>query len=143
MCFRVTGLHFVTYMDCCCSVGKSCLTLFDPMKCIMPGFPVLHCLQSLLKPSYILLPPYPLAPSLSHIRVFSSESALHIRWPKYWSFSFSISPSKEYSWLNSFRIDLLAVQGTQESSHSPKLEIINYLALSFLYGPGLTSVHNY
>ena len=81
------------------------------------------------------------------IRAFSCESALHIRWPKYWSFSFSISPSNEYSRLISFRInwfDLLAVQGTlKESSPTPQLQSINSSALSLLYGPSLTSVHDY
>ena len=80
------------------------------------------------------------------IRVFSNESDLHIRWPKYWSCSFSISPSNEYSELISFRIDwfdFLAVQGTFKSSPAPQLESISSLVLSFLYGPTLTSVHNY
>ena len=70
------------------------------------------------------------------IRVFSNKSVLRIRWPKYWSFSFSISPFNEYSGLISFRIDwlgLLAVQGTQESSPTPQFKSINSLALSFLY----------
>ena len=81
------------------------------------------------------------------IRVFSSESVLHIRWPKYWSFSFSISPSSEHSGLISFKIDwfdLAASQGTsQESSPAPQFESINSSALSLLYGPTLTSVHDY
>ena len=68
------------------------------------------------------------------IRVFSNESALHITWPNYWSFSFSISPSNEYSWLISFRMDwlnLLAVQGTQqESSPTPQFKSISFLVLS-------------
>ena len=75
------------------------------------------------------------------IRVFSNEPALHIRWPKYWSFSFSISPSNEYSALISLRMDwliLLAVQGTQESS-TPQFKSINSLVPSFLYSPILTS----
>ena len=78
------------------------------------------------------------------IRVFSDESALHIRWPKYWSFSFRISPSNEYSGLISFRIDwfdLLAVHGTLKSllqHHSSKASIL--LVLSLLYGPTLTSI---
>ena len=80
------------------------------------------------------------------IRVFSNESALHIRWPKY-SFSFNISPSSEHSGLISFRmdwLDLLAVQGTlQESSPTPQFKSINSSALSFLYSPILTSVHDY
>ena len=81
------------------------------------------------------------------IRVFSSESVLHIRWPKYWSFSFSISPSNEYWGLISFSIDwfgLLAVQGTLKSllqHHISKAPISS--ALSFLYSPTLTSIHDY
>ena len=92
--------------------------------------------------------PLPLLPSIfPSIRVFSNETVLRIRWPKHWSFSFSISPSNEYSGLISFRIDwfdLLAVQGTLKSllqHHSSKASIL--LALSFLYGPTLTSVHDY
>ena len=80
------------------------------------------------------------------IRVFSNESALLIRWPKYWSFNFSISLSNEYSGLISFRIDwfdLLAVQWTEESSQAPQLKSINSLVLSFLYSPTLTSIHDY
>ena len=80
------------------------------------------------------------------IRVFSKESALWIRWPKYWSFSFSISPSSEYSGLISFRIDwfdLLAVQGTLKSSLAPQYESISSLVLSLLYGPTLTSRQDY
>ena len=83
------------------------------------------------------------------IRVFSKESVFRIRWPKYWSFSFSISPSSEYSGLISLRIDwldLLAVQGTLKSllsSKAPQFKSINSLALSFLYGPPLTSIHDY
>ena len=80
------------------------------------------------------------------IRVFSNESALCIRWPKYWSFSFSISPFNEHSGLISFRmdwLDLLAVQETQESSLIPQFESINSLALSLLYGPNLTFIHDY
>ena len=90
--------------------------------------------------SLLLLPPIP--PS---IRVFSNESTLHIRWPKYWSFSFSISPSNEHPGLISFRmdwLDLLAVQGTQESSPTPQFKSINSSALSFLHSPTLTSIHD-
>ena len=79
------------------------------------------------------------------IRVFSNESVLCIRWPKYWSFSY-ISPSNEYSGLTSFRIDwfdLFAVQRTLESSPTPQFKSINSLALSFLYSPALTSIHDY
>ena len=80
------------------------------------------------------------------IGVFSNESLLCIMWPKYQNFSFSISPSKEYSGLISFRIDwfdLLSVQEAQESSPPPQFKSINSSALSFLYGPTLTSIHDY
>ena len=80
------------------------------------------------------------------IRVFSNESALHIRWPKYWSFSFSISHYNEYSGLISFRIDwfdLLAVQGTLKSSPAPQFKSINSLVFNLLYGPTLVSIHDF
>ena len=80
------------------------------------------------------------------IRVFSNESALCIKWPKYWSFRFSISPSSDYSGLISFRIDwfnLLSVQGTQEYSPAPQFESINSSEFSPLYGPTHTSIHDY
>ena len=79
------------------------------------------------------------------IRVFSKESVLCIKWPKYWSFSFSISPSNEYSGLISFRMDwfdLLAnPRDSQKSSPTPRFKSISSLVLSFLYGPTLTSIH--
>ena len=90
----------------------------------------------------LLLPPTP--PS---IRVFSNESALRMRWPKYWSFCFSIIPSKEIPGLISFRmdwLDLLAVpRDSQESSPTPQFKSINSSALSFLHSPTLTSIHDY
>ena len=109
----------------CCPVTQLCLTVCNPMNYTTPAFPVLHQLPGLaqthihwvsntIQPSHPLPSPSPPAFSLSSFRVFSNESALHIRWPKYWSFSFSISPSNEYSGLISFRIDwfdLLVVQG--------------------------------
>ena len=96
------------------SLAQSCLTLCNPMDCSTPGLPVHHQLRSLLKlrsirsvmPSnhLILCCPLLLPPStFPSIRVFSNESVLRIRWPQYWSFSFSISPSNEYSGLTSFR----------------------------------------
>ena len=88
-------------------------------------------------------PLLPLPSMFSSIRVFFSGSALHIRWPKYWSFSFSISPSNEYSGLISSRIDwfdLLAVQGTLKSLLQHHAESNNSSVLSLLYGPVLTSV---
>ena len=78
--------------------------------------------------------------SFPNIRVFSNELALHIKWPKYWSFTFSINPSNEYSGFISFRIDWsdhLSVQGTLKSLLQHQFESINSLALSLLYGPGL------
>ena len=102
---------------------------------VMPSNHLILCRPLLLPPSVI--------PSIS---VFSYESVLHIRWPKYWSFSFSISPSDEYSGLISFRIDwleLLAVQGTlKESSPIPQFKSISSKALSFLHSPTLTSIHD-
>ena len=80
------------------------------------------------------------------IRVFSSKSALCIRWPKDWNLSFSISPSNEYSGLIAFRIDwfdLLAVQGTLKSPLAPQFKSINSSVLSLFYGPALTSIHDY
>ena len=140
------------------SVAQSCPTLCDPMNCSTPGLPVHTSSWSLLKlmsiesvmPSnhLILCCPLLLLPSIfPSNRVFSKESVLCIRWPKYWSFSFSISPSNEYSGLISFRmkwLDLLAVQGTLKSLlHTPQFKSINSLVLSFLYSPTLTSIHDY
>ena len=108
------------------SVTQSCPTLCNPINCSMPGFPVhhqlpqytqthVHRIGDVIQPSHPLSSPCPPAPIPTSIRVFSSESTLRMRWPKYWSFSFSISPSKENPGLISFRmdwLDLLAVQGT-------------------------------
>ena len=127
---------------CCCSVSQLYPTLCNPTDCSMPGFPVLQYLLEfaqtrmsieLMIPSncLILCHPLLLLPSIFlRLRVFSNESVLCIRWSKYWSFSFSISPSSEYSGLISFRIDwfdLLAVQGTLKSllqHHSLKASIL-------------------
>ena len=110
------------------SDSQSYLTLCDPMDCSMPGFPTITNSQRLFKlmsvelvmlSNHLILCLLLLLPSIfPNIRVISNESVLHIRWPKYWSFSFSISPSNEYSGLISFRIywfDLFAVQGTLKS----------------------------
>ena len=97
-------------------------------------------------PSYPLLSPSPPAFNLCRYRGFSNKSVLCTRWPKYWSFSFSISPSNEYSGVISLRIDwfdLLAVQGTLKSSPTPRFKSINSLAFSFLYGTTLTSIYDY
>ena len=106
----------------------------------------LMSIESVMPSNHLILRrPLLLPPSIfPSIRVFSYESTLRIRWPKYWSFSFSISPSNEYSGLISFRMDwlaLLAVQGTlnQESSPTPQFKSINSSALSFLQSPTFTS----
>ena len=92
----------------------------------------------------VLCCPFLLLPSIfPSIRVFSNESVLHIRWPKYWSFSFSIGPSNEYSRLIFFRFDwfdLFAVQGTLQESPIPQFKSINSLVLSLLYGATLPSI---
>ena len=114
------------------TVSRSLLKLMS-IESVTPSNHLILCHPLLLLPSIF--------PS---IRVFSNESALRIRWPKYWGFSFSISPSNEYSGLISFRIDwfdLPAVQGTLKSLL--QFESINSLALSFLYGSSLTSIHDY
>ena len=95
----------------------------------------------------ILCRPLLLSPSIvPSIRVFSNESALRIRWPKYWSFSFNISPFNEHSGLISFRmdwLDLLAVQGPLKTSPTPQFKSIYSLMLSFLHSPTLTSIHDH
>ena len=123
------------------SVTQSCPTLCNPMNCSMPGLPVRHHLleftqtpsiESVMPSSHLILclPLLLLPPIPPTIRVFSNESALHMRWPKYWSFSFSIIPSKEIPGLISFRmdwLDLLAFQGTLKSllqHHSSKASIL-------------------
>ena len=133
------------------SVPQSCLTLCNPMDYSMPGSLSITNSQNLLKlmsiesDHLIVCQPLLLLPSIfPNLRVFSTESVLRIRWPKFWSFSFSISPSNEYSGLISIRmdwLDLLAVQVTLKSlqHHSSKAS----LALIFLYSPALTSIHDY
>ena len=141
------------------SVAQGYPTLCGLMDCSTPGFPVHHQLLELtqthvhwvsdaIQPSHLLLSPC-LPPSIfPSIRAFSSESVLWVRWPKYWSFSFRISPSNEYSGLISFRVncfDLLAVHRTLQHHSSPtsQFESINSSLLSLLYSPTLTSVHEY
>ena len=134
-----------------------CVQLFaTPLDWSMPGFPILHHLLEFAQTDVhwvgdlshlILYHPLLLLPLIfPSIRVFSNELALCIRWPKCWSFSFSISPFNEYSWLISLRIDwldILAVQGTLESSPAPQFKSITSLVLSFLYSPTLTSIHDH
>ena len=139
------------------SVTLLCLTLCKPMDCGTQASLSITNSRSLLKlmsiesvrPSnhLILCCPLLLLPSIfPSIRVFSNESALHIRWPQFWSFSFNISPSHEYSGLFSFRmdrLDLLAVQKTLTSSPTPQFKSINSSVLSFLYSPTITSTHDH
>ena len=149
---------------CCFSAAQSCPTLCKHMDCSTSGFLSFTISQSLLRltaiesvmPSnHLVLSYYLLLPSgFLSIRVFSNESALCIRWPEYWSFSISLS--NEYSELISFRIDwfdLLAVQGTLKSllqhhsldslKYNATVVQHNFLKVSLLYGPTLTSIHDY
>ena len=120
-----------------------------PMNCSSLSLLKLMSVESVIPTNHLILGhSLPLSPSIfPSIRVFFNDLALHIRWPKYWSFSFSISPSSEHPGLISFRmdwLDLLAVQGTLESLlQQPKLENINSSVLSLLYGPTLTSIHDH
>ena len=140
------------------SVAQSCPTLCDPMDHSMPGLPIYHQLLEFtqthvhqvgdaIQPFHALSSPSPPPSIFASIRVFSNESALRIRWLKYWSFSFNISPSYEHPGLISFRMDwfdLLAVQGTLKNllqHHSSKS--ISSSVLSFLYNPTLTSIHDH
>ena len=105
----------------------------------------LMSIESVMPSNHLILcHPLLLLPSIfPSIKVFSSESALRIRWPKYWSFSFRISPSNEYSGLISFRIDRLDLFSVQESSPTPQFKSINSSALSFLYSSSLISIYDY
>ena len=139
------------------SVAQSCPTLCDPMNRSTPGLPVhqqlpeftqTHVHRSAMPFSHLILchPPLLLPTIFPSIRVFLDESVLRIRWPKYWSFSFSISPSKEIPGSISFRmdwLDLLAVQGTLKSllqHHSSKASI---LWCSAFFTVQLTSIHDH
>ena len=127
------------------SVAQLCPTLCNPMNHSTPGLPVHHQLPEFtqthvhrvgdaIQPSHPLSSPFPPTPIPPNNRVFSNESALHMRWPKYWSFSFSIRPSSEQPGLISFRmdwLDLLAVQGTVKSllqHNRSKASILQYSA---------------
>ena len=127
------------------SVAQLCPTLCDPMNRSMPGLPVhhqlpkstqthVHRVSDAIQPSHPLSSPSPPAPNPSQHQSLSNESTLLMRWPKYWSFSFSIIPSKEIPGLMSFRmdwLDLLAVQGTLKSllqHHSSKASVLQYSA---------------
>ena len=128
--WTATGLAFLSITN-----SRSWLKLMS-IELVMPSNHLILCCPRLLPPSIF--------PS---IRVFSDESVIRIGWPKYWSFSFSISPSSEYSGLITFRmdwLDLFTVQGTLKSLFQHHgFKSINSLVLSFLYGPTLTSIHDY
>ena len=135
----------------------SCVRLCNPMDCSTPGLPVhqqflelaqihVHLVSDAIQPSHSLLSPSPPTFNLASIRVFSNESVFCMRWPNYWSFSFSISLSNDYSGLISYRIDwldLLAVHETLKSAPTPQFKNINSSVLSFLYSPTLTSKDNH
>ena len=139
------------------SVAQSCPTLCNPMNRSTPGLPVhhqlpeftqthVHRVSDAIQPSHPLSSPSPPAPNPSQHQSLLNESTLRIRWPKYWSFSFSIILSKETPGLISFRMDWLdplGVQGTLKSSPTPQFKSINSSVLSFLYSPTLTSIHDY
>ena len=122
-----------------------------------PGLPVHHQLPEFtqtqiyqvsdaIQPSHPLLSPSPPAPNPSSIRVFCNGSTLRMRWLKYWSFSFSIIPSKEIPGLICFRMDCgspCSPRDSQESSPIPQFKSINSSALCFLHSPTLTSIHDY
>ena len=108
------------------------LLKFMSIESVMPSNHLILCCPLLLPPSIF--------PS---IRVFSNELVLCIRWPKYWSFSLSISPSNEYSGLISFRMDWLDLLAVQGSSLTPQFKSISASVLCFLYSPTLISIHDY
>ena len=123
------------------SVSQSCLTLCDPMNGSKPGLPVNHqlpectkpmCIELVMPSSHLILccPLLLLLPTPPSIRVFSNESTLHMRWPKYWSFSFRISPSKKSKRLS-------------RVFSNTKVKIINSSVLSFLHHSTLTSIYDY
>ena len=129
----------------------------DAMDCSTPGFPVQHQLPKLTKARVhrvrdVIQSSHPIGPLLlppsvfPSIRVFSNESVLRIRWPKHWSFSFTFSASSENSGLIYLKIhwfDFLAVQGTLKSLLQLQFKSMNSSVPSFLYGPTLTSIHDY
>ena len=148
---RTDVLHFVVIVQ-----SLSCVLLFATpwtvARQVSLSFTIFWSSRKLMSTELVMLSNHLilcrlilLLPSIfPSIKVFSNELVLCIRWPKYWSFS--ISPSNEYWGLISFRIDwfdLLAVQGSQESSPTPRFKSINSSVLSFLYSPTLTSIHDH
>ena len=154
---QLAGVHASAFYQFS-SVAQLCPTLCDPMDCSMPGFPVHHqppelvqtrlSIESVMTSNYLILRrPLLLLPSIfPTLRVFFNESVLCIRWPKYWSFSFSISPSNEYSGLISFRmdlLDLLAVHGTLKSrlQHRSLKALILWCSAFFIVQLSHTAFH--
>ena len=136
-CVRLFATPWTVAHQASLSITNSrSLTKLMSIESVMPSNHLILCRPLLLLPSIF--------PS---VRVFSNESVLCIRRPKYWRFSFSISPSDEYSGLISFKLywlDLLAVQGTLKSLlPTPQFKSINSSVLSFLYSPALISIHDY
>ena len=133
---QLVATPWITAYQASLSITNSWSSLrLTSIKSVMSSSHLILCRPLLLLPS---MPP--------SIRVFSNESTLHMRWPKYWSFSFSISPSNENPGLIAFKtdwLDLLAVQETQESSPTPQFKSINFSVLSFLHSPTLTSIHDH
>ena len=153
-----TETQTVRYLRISSIQSLSRVRLCDPMNCSTPGLPVhhqlpeftqtyVHQVSDAIQPSNLLSPPCPPAPNPSHHQRLFNESTLRMRWPKYWSFSFSIIPSKQHLGLISFRmdwLDLLAVQGTLKSLlQHYSLKSINSSALSLLHSPTLTSIYDH
>ena len=140
------------------SVAQSCLTLCDPMNCSMPGLPVHHeltefiqtqSIESVMPPNHHILccPLLLLSLIPPSIRVFSNESTLRMKWPKYWSFSFSIISFQRNPRADLFQNGLIgspcSPRDSQESSPIPQFKSINSSALSLLHNPTLTSIHDH
>ena len=140
------------------SVAQSCLTLCDPMnRSSQASLPItnswsslrLTSIESVMPSSHLILccPLLLLPPIPPSIRVFSNESTLRMRWPKYWSFSFSISPSKEHPELISFKNGQIgspcSPRDSQKSSPIQQFKSISSSALSFLHSPTFTSIHDH
>ena len=134
-CVQLFAAPWITARQASLSITNSrSLLKLMPIKSVIPSNHLIFCHPLLLLP---LVPP--------SIRVFSNESTLCMRWPKYWSFSFNISPSNEHPGLISFTMDWLDLLGSprdsQESSPTPQFKSINFLALSFLHSP--THIHTW
>ena len=152
---------WVKNIYCLLFISKSCLILCDPMDCSTPGFPGLHYLLEftqihaiglVMLSNYLILCHPLLLPSVfPSSRIFSNELTVHIRWTKYWSFSFSISPSTEDSGLISFRIaflgliGLISLQsiGLSRVFSSTTIQKHQFFGNQLLYNPTLTSIHDY